>query len=146
MLHFGHALGDHRRVDQQIEASIGHVDLDDVAVSNRNDRTVVDGLRGNMADAEAPRAAGKASVGDERAVRSPTCAFQGTGDGEHLAHSRPTLGTFVADHENGARLDLAGEDGIHRRVLPLEHPRRALEEQLLLRQPGNLHDNALGSE
>ena len=139
MLHVGHALGEYRLVDQHVEAAIGNVDLDDVAVADRGDRTVVDSLRSNVTDAEAPRAAREPSVGDQRAVRSTPRSLECTSDGKHLPHTRSALRTLVADHQHGAGFDLAGEDRVHRRVLTFEHPGRAFEGHLLLRESGDLH-------
>ena len=63
----------------------------------------------------------------ERAVGAAAGALQRTGDGQHLAHPRAALRALVADDEHGAGLDRAGEDGLQRGLLPLEHPGHAVE-------------------
>src|ERR1700712_314001 len=48
-------------VDRDVEGPVGHVEGDLVAVADEGDRTGVDGLGGDVADAEARRTAGEAA-------------------------------------------------------------------------------------
>ena len=123
-----------------------HVDTDDVAVTHECDRSAVDGLGCDVADAEPPRATAEPAVGDERAVGAAAGTFQGGRDRQHLTHPRSTLGALVADHEHRAGLDRTGHDGLHRTVLTVEHTSCAFELLLLLGESGDLHDRAAGSE
>ena len=91
---------------------------------DERDRAAVDRLGRDVADAEAVGAAGEPAVGDERGVAAAAGALHRAGDGEHLAHARAALRALVADDDDVAGLDLAGEDRLHRRRLAVEHPGR----------------------
>ena len=77
----------------------------------------------------------------EGGVAAAAGALHGAGDGEHLAHARAALGALVADDDDVAGLDAAGEDRLHRAVLAVEHPGRALEAVEV--DAGDLHHRAL---
>src|SRR6478735_4008928 len=87
-------------VDGHVEGAAGDVQGDLVAVADEGDRAAVDGLRGDVADAQAGRAPGEAAVGDQEDVLAEPGALDGTGDREHLAHPRAALGALVADHHH----------------------------------------------
>src|SRR5437667_8484832 len=106
---------DRRRVDQEVEAQAGHVDSNAVAILDEGDGSAVDGLWRHVADAEPPRAAAEATVGDEGAIVTTAHPLECAGDRQHLAHAGPALGTLVADHDDRARLDRPAEDGLHGR-------------------------------
>jgi hypothetical protein len=89
-------------VDEQVEATVRDVESDAVAVTHERDRALVDGLGGDVADAEAGGAAGEATVGEERDVGAATGTLDRAGDGEHLAHARAALGALVADDDDVA--------------------------------------------
>src|SRR5690606_31036329 len=61
---------------------------------------------------------------------------------EHLLHARAAAWSLVADDDDVARLDLAGEDAGDGRILALEHHRRPREDQDRLVDAGGLHDGA----
>jgi hypothetical protein len=63
-----------------------------------------------VADHEAVGAAGETSVGDEGDSLAEALAHDSTGGSEHLAHTGSALGSFVADDDDVAVLDLAVED------------------------------------
>ncbi len=95
-----------------------------------------------MADAEPMGATGEPPVGEQRAVAPSTCPLHRAGDRQHLTHAGTTLGPLVTDHHHRAGLDGAGEDGLHRPVLPVENPSRALEVVEI--DAGHLDDAPLG--
>ena len=78
------------------------------------------------------------------ASRAAAGALHGAGDGEHLAHAGPALRSLVADHDDVAGLDRAGEDRVHRPVLAVEHAGGAFEAELV--DARHLHDRALRRE
>ena len=57
----------------------------------------------------------------------------------------PALRALVADDEHGAGLDGAGEDGLHRALLAVEHPGRALEVELVEVRPATFTTAPLGA-
>ena len=64
------------------------------------------------------------------------------GDGEHLAHARAALGALVADDDDVAGLDRArASRRVHRVLLAVEDPGRALEHRLV--DARRLHDRTL---
>src|SRR6185436_13577330 len=88
-----------------VELTLLDVDHDRVAVTKRRDR------RDRVAEARALERAGHV---------------------QHLAHTRPALGTFPADDDDVVRLDLPGLHGRERILLALEHPGRAAMQIALL--------------
>ena len=82
-----------------------------------------------MADRQARRAAGEAAVGDQRAGLSQALRLDVARRVEHFLHARPAARAFVADDDDVAGDDLAGENAARRVVLALEHFRRPLERQ-----------------
>ena len=65
-----------------------------------------------MADGCTAGGTREATVGDECHAVTQTGAHDGRGRVEHFAHSRTTLGTFVADHDHFARVDLTAVNGV----------------------------------
>ena len=61
--------------------------------------------------------------------------------GEHLLHAGPSLGPFVADHHDVARLDLPGNDTVVRVFLALEDDRRSAMLVHLRADSGRLDDS-----
>ena len=49
------------------------------------------------------------------------------GHRQHLAHAGAALWPFVADHQHVARFDLAAQDGLEGRLLPIEYARRRVK-------------------
>src|SRR5439155_11144135 len=139
------SLGDGRVVDEEVESPGLGVDDDPVAVLHERDRATVHRLGRDVPDAVPVRSAGEATVGDERGVDAAAGALHRTGDGEHLAHAGAALRALVADDDDVAGVDAAGEDLLHRLVLAVEDARGALEAHLLL-EPGHLHHRAVGGE
>ena len=56
------------RVDQHVERALGDVEADPVAVAEERDRSAVDGLGRDVADAQAGGAAGEPAVGHQQHV------------------------------------------------------------------------------
>ena len=134
-----------RRVDVEIEDLRVGVDHDPVPVGDERDRPAVDRLGRDVADAVAVRAAREPPVGDERTVAAAAGALHGSGDGQHLAHARAALRALVADDDDGAGLDRAGEDRVERGLLAVEDPGGPGELRILV-EAGDLHDAALRGE
>ena len=72
--------------------------------------------------------------------------FDGRGGGEHLLHARPSLGPFVADHDDVARLDLVEDDAVVGVDFALENHRGTGVLEHLGADPGRLDDRSLGRE
>ena len=112
--------------------------------SHRRDRAAVHGLGSDVAGHEPARGAREAAVGEQRDLVAEPLPHERRGDREHLAHARPAGGALVADHDDVAGQDLAARDGGHRRLLAVEHPRRAAVVDALV--AGELDHRALGGE
>src|SRR5579863_1966059 len=54
-----------------------------------------------------------------------------------ISHAGTTLGSFVADDHDRVGHDRPRQDGVHRLVLAVEDPRRAVEEERI--DAGHLH-------
>src|SRR5262245_48168360 len=74
-------------------------------------------------------AAGKAAVGDQCDFISESLSHDCTRRAEHLAHTRRTFGTFVADNNDIAGDDSAIQNRLQRGLLRVEHARAARERQ-----------------
>ncbi len=120
------------------------VDHDPVAVGDERDRPAVDRFGRDVTDAEALRPAREPAVGDERRVVASPGAGHRPRDREHLAHAGAALRPLVADHDDVAGRDLAGEDLLHRDVFAVEDARGAFEAERV--DTGDLHHRALRRE
>ena len=99
---------------------VRNVDLDDIAVLEQADGSADRRFRADMADAGAARAAAEAAVGDQGDRFAQPRAHDVAGRTEHLLHARAALGAFVADDDDIARLDLAGQNAFARLFLAVE--------------------------
>ena len=106
---------------------VRHVESNPVTVGDEGDRSGVNGLRSDMAHAQAGGAAGEPAVGEQQHVLAQAGALDRTGDGQHLAHSRTTLGALVADHHHVTFGDGAVLEGVHGCALTVENPCGAFE-------------------
>src|SRR6266850_702356 len=122
----------------------GRVDADAIAVLHQTERPAGGGLRRDVADHHPARGARVAAVGQERHLLTHPLAVNKGGDAEHLAHARPALRAFVADHEHLSRLIGAAFDDIGARLLGIEHARPALERERL--ESGDLDERAFRRE
>ena len=61
---------------------------------------------------------------------------------QHLAHARSAARSLVAHDDHVAGLDLAGDRGVGRRLLAVEHARRTAEGHLVLRHRADLDHRA----
>ncbi len=71
-------------------------------------------------------------------------ADQRRGRRQHLLHAGSALRSFVADHDDVARLDLARHDRVHHLGLGVEHARRTGDRRIL--EAGDLGHAAFGRE
>src|SRR5690606_21922112 len=93
--------------EADVERSRGDVDLDDIPFVDQGDGATGGGLGADMANAGAAGRPADAAVGDQRDAVAQAAATYVGGAGEHLRHARPAARTFVADHDDVARLHLA---------------------------------------
>src|SRR5690606_37968604 len=108
------------RLDLEVERALLSVDRDHVAVLNETDRAANGRFRSHVSDAEAPRRAREASVGDQRHLVALALAVERGRGGQHLAHAGAALGALVADHEHFAFLVRASIDGAKGILLAIE--------------------------
>src|SRR5690606_25991176 len=69
--------------------------------------------------------------------------LQVAGGIEHLLHARPAARAFVADDHHVTGLDPIAQDGLHRRLLALEHAGRPGERENARIHARGLHDAAV---
>ena len=94
------------------EFAVGDVEGDGVAFVDGGDGASELGFGGYVAGHEAAGGSGEAAVGEEGyGFGEFGDAFDGGGDGEHLAHAGASARAFVADDEDVGGVDLAGFDG-----------------------------------
>ena len=101
-------------------------DLDEVVVPNAPDRSVVQRLGPDVADAGAAREPGEPAVGDERHVFAPGQVTERRGDLRGLLHAGPRR-PHADQHDDVALAHRSGRrslDGLDRLALVGEHPRR----------------------
>jgi hypothetical protein len=122
------------------------INSDGVAVADKTNGTALLGFRSDVTDQETVAAAGEATISDEGNVVAETVAHDGGAGLEHLRHTGATLGTLVADDDDGllALLESAGLEGFDEEVLGVEAAGLAGEDGTLL--AGDLADGALGGE
>src|SRR5690242_14137855 len=138
------ALGQFVGGQLHVERSLHGIDLDDVAVADQPDRAADRRFRSDMADAEAARRAGEASVGDERDLFAGALAVERGRGREHLAHAGAAARSLVADDENLALFVRAVLHRVEAGLLAVEAARRPAELQRL--HARDLHDRAFRCE
>src|SRR5437016_2032786 len=122
--------------DQNIHPARAGIDTNPVAFAHQRQRAADEGFRRDISDAHAARCARETPVGDKGDFLAHPLAVDQCGDAKHLAHAGAADRAFVPDDEHVAFTVLALPDGLDTRLLILEHPRGALEQQLL--QAGDL--------
>ena len=127
-----------------VQALVIGVDGDPVAFLQQADGAADRSFRCHMADHQAIGAAGEAPIGDQAHAIAQSGADQRRSGGKHLAHARPALGAFVANHDHIAGLDLVVQDGGHGGFFGIEDSRRAGKVTLL--DTRHLRDGAFGGE
>src|SRR5947207_8424463 len=127
-----------------IERACVGIDLDDVAVAQQGDRTPDGGFRADMADAEAPRGAGKTAVGDQCDLAAHSLAGERGRGRQHFTHARPAARALVADDQHLAFPVFLARDRGKARFLAVEAARRT--GKLQVGHAGDLHNRALGRE
>ena len=90
-------------------------------------------IRRTPADDKPVGSTREASVGDEGAILAQARAHDGRRGREHLGHAGPTLGSLVADHDDGPleRVGILGQ-GVEHSLLGVVHLGETLEVQTLL--------------
>ena len=84
----GAAAGECGFVDREVDAAVGNVDFDQVALLNEADQAAFGGFGGDMADGEAGCAARKAAIGEQGAGRAEAFGFEVACRVEHFLHPR----------------------------------------------------------
>src|SRR5262245_55752048 len=135
------ALSQFIRGKLDVERALHRIDLDDVTVADEPDRPPARSLGADVADAEPPRCAGEATVGDQRDLFAGALAIKGGGGRKHLAHTGTAARPLVADHQHVAVLVFAVLDRVETGFLAIEAARRAAEFKRF--HAGDLHDCAL---
>jgi PAS domain S-box-containing protein len=125
----GAALGQLFVGHQHVDAAVGDVDADAVAVAHQANRAAGSRFGRGVADRQARGAAREAAIGQQRAGFAQALGLDVAGGVEHLLHAGAALGAFVAHDHHVARLDLVGQDVGHRFVLRLDHVGRAFKHQ-----------------
>ncbi|KAL8963114.1 MAG: hypothetical protein Q9193_000588, partial [Seirophora villosa] len=93
-----------------------------ISVSHQGDRTSSLSLRDNMSDQETMRSAAEPSVCEERDVLAQTGPHDGAARFQHFRHAWSSLGSFVADDDNGlfALFESALFQGVNHVVLGIK--------------------------
>ena len=91
-------------------------------------------------------AAREPPVGEQGADLAEALRFQIAGRIEHLLHARPAARALIADDDHVARLDLAAEDALDRRLLALEDARPPGKHQDRGIDAGGLHDGTVDGD
>jgi len=102
LLPFCQSRGDFFFRDTKGERVIDGVNCDGVSVFYDGQRAAVECLGSDVTDHETVRAAGEASVGDERDILAETASHHGTGGGKHFAHAGSAARSLVADDDHVA--------------------------------------------
>src|SRR5580692_12453603 len=127
-----------------VERSLHGIELDDVAVAQKRDRSADRGLGTDMADAESAGGARKTAVSDERDLGAHALSVKRGGGRKHFTHPGTALRPLVADDQHVAFLVRLFPDRLEASFLAVEATRRTGELQAL--HPGNLNNGALGRE
>ena len=106
--------------DPQIDASIGNIDGNEVALRHQANGPTPGGLRGHMTDGQARGATGKAPIRNEGTSLAKPLGFEIAGRIEHFLHAGATHGAFVADQNHITLPDLVGQNGFDRIFLAFE--------------------------
>ena len=117
-----------------------------VAVLDETNGSALLSLRNDVANEEAVRTTGEATVREQGNVLSETSTHDSGRRLQHLRHTRSTLGTLVADDDDGllTLLELAALESRDEVVLGVEDTSLTLEAHTLL--AGDLSDGAAGGE
>ena len=113
-----------------VNAAVGKIDADAVAVLEQADGAAFRRFRRDVADAGPGGAAAETAIGDEGHLVAQSHADDVAGGREHFLHARPAARPFVADDHHVARLDFAGENAFAGFLLALENYARPLEDKV----------------
>ncbi len=120
------------------------IDDDAIAVPDQRQRSADPCFRRDIADHHAAGGAGEAAIGEQRDLLAHALPVDQRGHRKHLAHARPALGTFVANHQHFALRIRARRNHGGAVFLAVEHARPAAELQVL--ESGDLDERAIGRE
>ena len=103
-------LGQHRVVKPDRNRSGLGIDVDDVAIVDQTDRPALGGLGSDMTDAESPRSAREAAIGNERDLVARTLAIEHGRGRQHFPHAGAAARTLVSDDQNITLLVVPGRN------------------------------------
>lgn len=132
--------------DVQINNSLDRIDSDFITITDMGNWASNLSLRDNMSNQEAVGATRETAVSEESTVVSETSTHDDGGGLEHLDHSWGTLGTLVADDDDGlfTLLDGSVGDFLGKVFFTVEHTGLTLKGETLL--AGDFTDGAAGGE
>src|SRR5690606_7352401 len=113
--------------DGQMNAAIRDIDFDRVAILHQRDVAALGRFGRGVADDQTRRAAREPAVGEQRRRGTQTLGLEVGRGVEHFLHARASLGAFVADDDDVARLHLIAQDAVDRVFLAFEHARPTRE-------------------
>ena len=113
---------------------------------NKADGAADGGFGADVADACAACAAAESAVGYEGDGFAEACTHDIACGAKHFLHTGAAFGAFVADDDDIARLDLAGEDAVAGFFLTFKDDGRAGVREHCLCDARGFDDRAVGGE
>ena len=113
---------------------------DEVPLLDEGERSTQKSLGSDVPNHKAVRSTGEAAVRDEGDILAQAKTHDGTGGGEHLAHTRTSLGPLVTDDDDVTLLDLSSKDALESLLLGFKDPGLPLELEAFF--SGNLGDRS----
>ena len=117
-----------------------NIDTDEIAFLNECNRTSLCCLRAYMTDGRTAGCAGKTAVCDQGYGRTKSHTCNGRSRIQHFTHTRTTLWSLIADHNNITCHNLAAADCLDGILLAVKDSGRAFMN-LHLRNNGRTFDN-----
>lgn len=132
--------------DLEVEHTLLGVNDNLVTVLDKGNGATLHGLGHDVTDQKAVRTTGEAPISDEGNILAKASAHDGRARLKHLRHTRTTLGTLVADDNDGllALLDLTALESLNEAILVVVDLGGTLETETLL--ASDLADAAAGGE
>ena len=115
--------------NHDVNAAVGEVNAHAVAVAEQADRPAFLRFGRDVPNAGARRAPAETAISDQGNLVTQAHADDVAGRREHFLHSRTAARPLVADDDDVARLDLAGENAFAGVVLALEDHAGTFEDK-----------------
>lgn len=130
--------------DLDIDGLFVSIDRDNITVLDQTNRASFLSLGRDVTNDESVGSSREATIGQESNVVSESSTHNGRGRGQHLGHTRTSLGARVTDNDDLALLDLAVlQSAQHVRLVVVDVGRSLKEETLL---SGDLGDRSEGGK